>query len=304
MPAELEKAADGNWKLKGLASTQGLDQQGEMIVQKGIDLSPIDNKKGIINWDHQKGVENILGTLDGYSFGKQGLYIEGRLFKNHDKAKAVQQIMSSLGSDDHGRMGLSVEGSILERDPNNPKIIKKCKINAVALTMNPVNTDTYADLIKSMADIDFESTKDATEDNIVEEASDDIQATFSADQVVAIVKKALGMSPEGSYSKAPNELTDGDAMATSDMKAPGKDKKKKKKDDLQDESQAAAQQNGLNKGKDLKPMTSDLYKSNILRMMDKLQKLHPDVSRVDIWEAVKDRLDTQFPDIYSAQEEN
>lgn len=299
MPADLTKGENGSWKVKGLASTSGVDQQGETIIQKGIDLTPIDQKRGVLNWDHKKGPENTIGTLDGYSFGENGLYVEGNLFKNHDRAKAVKQIMDSLGDGDRGRMGLSVEGQILERDAVNPKIIKKCKISAVALTMNPVNSSTYATMFKSMSGVDF----DATEENIEEVESDDTQATFSADQVVAIVKKALGMSPEGSYSKAPNELTNGDAMATSTMKPEKDDKKKdKKKRKDQDESQAPAQENGL--AKTLKPMTQDLFKSNILKMMDKLQKLHPDVSRIDIWEAVKERIDTRFPNIYSAEEEN
>ena len=292
MPADLSKGEDGSWKVKGLASTQGIDQQGETIIQKGIDLTPIDQKRGILNWDHKKGPENTIGTLDGYSFGENGLYVEGNLFKNHSRAIAVKQIMDSLGDSDRGRMGLSVEGQILERDPANPKIIKKCKISAVALTMNPVNSSTYAGLVKSMSGIEF----DSTEDNVDETPSDELQATFSADQVVAIVKKALAMSAEGAYSKAPNELTDGDAMATSDMKP---EKKKKKKSE--EEDQEPAKQNMVAKA--LKPMTSDLYKSTILKMMDKLQILHPEVSRVDIWEAVKERLDTKFPDIYSPNEE-
>ena len=53
--------------------------------------------------------------------------------------------MESLGKGDQGRMGMSVEGKILERDPSNRNVIKKCQIRAVALTMNPVNADTHCD---------------------------------------------------------------------------------------------------------------------------------------------------------------
>lgn len=316
MPAELEKAEDGNWKVRGLASTQGIDQQGETIIQKGVDLSPIDQKRGVLNWDHKKGPENTIGVLDGYSRGQNGLYVEGRLFKNHTKAKAVKEIMESLGESDRGRMGLSVEGQILERDPSNPKIIKKCKINAVALTMNPVNTSTYASLIKSMSESEIEV--DSVEEHITGEINKD-QATFTADQVVAMIQKALGM--DGGYTKAPSELKDGDALATSDMKP---EKKKKKKEDYKmDETSVAVTQKakdpcwegykrtlgtkkyeeGSCMNKALKPMSKDLYKSSMLKMMDKLQKLHPDCSRQEIWEAVKERMETKFPDIYSAKEE-
>ena len=93
LPADLEKGADGSYKVKGIASTERIDLQGETIIQKGIDLTPIDKKKGIINWDHAKGPENTIGLLDGYQRTAKGLYIEGRLLKNHTKAKAVREIM-------------------------------------------------------------------------------------------------------------------------------------------------------------------------------------------------------------------
>ncbi len=266
MPADLEKTQDGSWKVRGLASTQGLDQQDEIIVQKGMDLTPIDQKRGVLNWDHKKGPENTIGLLDGYSRGENGLYIEGRLFKNHDKAKSVQQIMESLGSSDKGRIGLSVEGQILERDPLNPKIIKKCRINAVALTMNPVNSATYASLVKSMTgEVEFDSA----------EQGEDEPKVFTTSEMLGIVEKALAMS--GGYSKPPNELAGGDAMATSDLKP------KKKK---------------------MRQVSKDIYKSMMLDLLEKLQGLYPDNTRSELWEAVKGRLETKFPDIYSASDEN
>lgn len=267
IPAELEKSADGEWRVRGLASTEKVDQQGEMIVQKGIDLSPIDERKGVLNWDHQKGPENTIGLLDGYSKTDSGLYIEGRLFKNHSKAKAVREIMDSLSKGDKGRMGLSVEGRIIERDPKNPKIIKKCQINAVALTMNPVNQDSFADLVKSMSgaeEVDFNSI----EENIVEDSSK--EASFTAEQVVQIVQKALGIG--AGNMAAPDSLSGGDAMVQSNMK----EKKPKKK---------------------LKKMCKNLYKSNMLEILDKLQVLYPECSRATLWTALKDRLDSKFGDV-------
>lgn len=273
MPADLEKGKDGAYKVRGLASTQGMDQQGETIIQKGIDLTPIDKKKGILNWDHQKGPENTIGLLDGYKKGSKGLYVEGRLFKNHTKAKAVREIMESLGDGDRGRIGLSVEGQILERDKTNPKIIKKCRINAVALTMNPVNTDTFADLVKSMNSAD-EVEFDSTEDHIKEEHQD--EAMFTAGQVLQIVQKALGVG--GGGLAAPNTRTGGDALAQESM-----DSKKKKEEKVDP--------------KKMKKMKKSEYADNLQNMMSKLQVLYPDVSRTDLWVAVQERMGTKFPDI-------
>lgn len=291
MPATLEKGEDGDWNIAGLASTDGLDQQGEKIIQKGIDLTPVDQKRGILNWDHKKGPENTIGTLDGYKRTDKGLFIKGRLFKNHSRAKAVKEIMDSLSESDTGRMGLSVEGQILERDESNPNIIKKCRINAVALTMNPVNAGTYADILKSM-NASEEIEINSVEENYVGEKSDG-EAMFTADQVMQIVKKALAMGDGG--TKAPNTRTDGDAMATSDLKGQKKDSKKKKASDTSDKME---EKESVEKStKKMKKCNADLYKSNMITMLDKLHKLYPEANRVELWEAVRTRMETQFPDI-------
>lgn len=268
VPADIEKSNDGEWRIRGLASTESMDQQGEVIIQKGLDLSPIDNKKGLINWDHQKGPENTLGILDGYNQTSQGLQIEGRLFKNHSKAKAVKEIMDSLGEGDRGRMGLSVEGQIIERSGDNGTIIKRCRINAVALTMNPVNVGTYADVVKSMNAADVIEF-DATEDNIQETPKE--AAIFTADQVVEIVKKALSMG--AGYTQAPTELSGGDVLATSDLTPEPKKKRK------------------------LKRASKEAFEKSMTCTLDKLQILYPENSRSELWSALKDRLTTHFPEL-------
>jgi len=189
---------------------------------------------------------------------------------------------------DEGRMGLSVEGKIVERDAKNPRVITKCQISAVALTMNPVNSDTYAGLVKSMSDeaVEFNSTEESFQDEEV--------AVFTVSQVLAIVEKAMSIS--GGYTKPPNSLTDGDAMTTSDMKAPGKKKKRKRKErvilDVPD----------VVKGR-MRAVSSEIYKSMMINVLDKLQSLYPDSTRSELWEAVKFRLETKFPEVYSASEE-
>lgn len=231
IPAELTKAENGEWKIRGLASTASRDQQGEVMLQDGMDLTPIDKKKGIINWDHKKGPENTLGVLDGYQKTPEGLFIEGRLFKNHDKAKAAYQIMSSLGKSDYGRMGLSVEGSIKERAGENGHIIKRSVITGVALTMNPVNTDTYVDLAKSLTqgeiEFDSENVAIATRDSEPSSASNEAQSPtlFTSDQVLDIVSKALSVGAERA-NMTPGQLSGGAALAQEDLDKDEKDAKK------------------------------------------------------------------------------
>lgn len=293
LPAELTKSDDGDWKVRGLASTASRDLQGEVIDQNGLDLSPIDMKKGVFNWDHKKGPENTIGVIDSYKKSKDGLYLEGRLFKNHSKAKAVQEIMASLNKSDVGRMGMSIEGVIKERAGKDGKVIKKAVIHSCALTMNPVNTDTFASLIKSLSGVEF--SEDAQEgyvapqvnlsvDGISQDNTAD-QPMFSTNQVMSMMEKALAIGQGGALP--PNERTGGDALVQSDMKADD-DKKKKKQ-----EADKALE----NVTKSLKKLDFQLFKSNVIDTLDKLQRLYPEYSRSEIWEAVRDRLEKQFPDV-------
>lgn len=269
IPAEIVKSEDGEWKISGLASTANVDRQGEVILQNGIDATPIAHGKGFFNFDHDNSPENTLGLLDGYKQTAQGLYVHGRLFKNHARAQAVYGIMTSLKKGDVGRVGMSVEGKVIERDPLNPKIIKKCSIKNVALTLNPVNQDTYVDLVKSlsMSEIEFNSTGERRE--ALEAPPAQETAMFTPSQVVAMMEKALGIS--GGNSMAPADRSGGDALGVEDLKKPKK--------------------------KALKKLDQKMIKSNMLTLLDKLQELYPENSRSEIWNAVQDRLSTKFPQL-------
>lgn len=291
IPAELSKGEDGEWKVAGLASTSSVDRQGEVIVPEGIDATPIAKGKGFFNWDHDNSPENTVGVLDSYKKTSGGMFVEGRLFKNHTRAKAIYEIMSSLNKGDKGRVGMSVEGKVIERDPNNPNIIKRCLIKNVALTMSPVNQDTFADIVKSMAsgDVEFDSTGEKTTTEVKSE-----EPTFTASQVVGIVEKALGVGAGNSV--APAERSGGDALSMESM-----DKKKKieKEDPCWTGYEKVPGKKKYEPGscKKIKKGSKELFKSQMIEMLDKLQSLYPNNSRSEIWEAVKDRLATKFPDL-------
>lgn len=271
MPAEIVKGTDGEWKVSGLASSPSIDRQGEIIMPDGIDATPIANGKGFFNFDHDNSPEATIGLLDGYKKSDRGMFVHGRLFKNHSKAKAVYEIMTSLGKSDVGRVGMSVEGKVLERDPLNPKIIKKCVVKNVALTLNPVNTDTYADIMKSFSEseVEFDASgkKEVTTD-LTPVVKSEEQPSFTATQVLQIVEKALGIG--AGNSAAPADRSGGDALGVSNMSE--KPKKKKK----------------------LKSMNKAMFKSTMEDMLNKLQVLYPDNSREEIWSAVKTRLETEY----------
>lgn len=281
IPAQLTKGSDGEWIVQGLASSPSRDQQGEILLPEGIDTTPIDQGRGVLNWDHQKGPENTVGLLDSYKKTKEGFFVKGRLFKNHQKAKSIYEIMSSLGKSDHGRMGLSVEGKILERGGKDGKIIKKCQINAVALTMNPVNQDAYVDLVKSItaesAEVDFQ----ATEANSESATKSSAEPTFTTEQVLSIIK-SLALTDAQATAK-PSDRNGGDALA---------------KEELDKKPKSIAEDSGK-PSKKLKKLSKDMYKSQMLEILDKIQLLYPANSRVEIWNAIKDRLGKQFPDLHA-----
>ena len=286
IPAELSKGKDGSFKIRGIASTEDFDRQGECILSKGIDLSPVDAKRGYLNFDHLKGPENLIGTLDGYAKTEKGLQIEGTLFKSHERAKAVKEIMESLGENDKGRVGLSIEGSVISRDPLNPKIIRKCQVRNVAVTFSPVNTSTFAELVKSFneSEVEFYATK-ANAD-----AEDILEETFTTSQVSALIK-ALGIGP--GYTAAASSLTGGAALSVEEM-----DKKPKKINEKESEDISVVEDKQERKNtKKLPKMDKALCKSTMASILEKLQGLYPEVDKSVLWECVKERMATIYPEI-------
>jgi hypothetical protein len=161
LPAEpLEKSENGE-KLRlvqGLTSTGNKDQQDERMLQDGIDFEPL-LSKGHINWNHQPGPANLIGqpleaTLKETPKGF-GLWMQGLLYKGKRVAEDAWEHL--LLMEELARKGLpfrpvgwSVEGGILERDPLDRRIIRKSVVRQMALTHEPVNADTYAEIAKSL----------------------------------------------------------------------------------------------------------------------------------------------------------
>lgn len=153
LPLEIYKDKNKNWRIKGLASTEDRDLQGEIIKQNGLDISDLKSGRGYINWEHKNDPQNIIGLIDNAEITEKGLMVEGQLFNKHDQAKAVYQMLDSLDDNRKHRIQMSVEGKVISKaddKESNAKIVEKAKLTAVALTMNPVNTSTYAELVKSL----------------------------------------------------------------------------------------------------------------------------------------------------------
>lgn len=147
----LKAETDEYIEIEGLASTPDEDLQNEIIEQEGLDFSEIE----YINADHGHEYEDKpggralarMGLIDQAKMTKNGLWIKGKLFKNHPETPIY---INELKFGKPGLVQFSIEGSVVSRDPFEKNRVKRCKVRGVALTRNPVNMNTYARLVKSL----------------------------------------------------------------------------------------------------------------------------------------------------------
>lgn len=133
--------------IQGIASTEGLDLQGERVHQSGIDLSYF-LAHGYINDDHKPGPENKVGEPVEARATKAGLWIKAFLYKGHERADHWWSFINALEQSDANRkVGFSIQGKVLRREGNR---IMKCWLQDVAITASPVNTNTWAEIAKAL----------------------------------------------------------------------------------------------------------------------------------------------------------
>lgn len=152
MPAEAVTKAktdkDGNRWIQGIASTADLDLQGEVVSQKGIDFAYF-VKKGYINDDHKEGPEHKVGEPTECRMTSEGLWIKGFLYKGKERSDYWWEHINALEQNNSSRkVGFSIQGKIMRREGNT---IVKCWLQDVAITASPVNTATWAEIVKSLS---------------------------------------------------------------------------------------------------------------------------------------------------------
>jgi hypothetical protein len=141
-------SGEGRRLIRGYASTEDEDRQGECLVQKGLDISDF-VKYGYFNYDHDNSI--ILGyPLPTCRIDDRGFWVEGELLKGIPMADRIWELAVALKKSNAPRkIGFSVEGKVLERDGNR---IVKAKIYNVAITTNPVNTNcSWEAVVKSFS---------------------------------------------------------------------------------------------------------------------------------------------------------
>ena len=225
IPLELVKGDDGEeWRVRGIASTGDADLQGESIDQDGLDISALQAGKGVFNFDHQKGPENVLGIIEDAKFinheGKKCLWVEGYLFKEQERSKAFRNILKSLKKGSSPRVHMSIEGKILNRDLTNPTKIKQARIDKVALTLDPVNPYTFAELCKSLTSESLVQTQEPVaqkEVTATENQSEEMVQIAKADLDILLDFCRKALSAGAGNMKNPEARTGGEATTRESM---------------------------------------------------------------------------------------
>ncbi len=140
-------------RIGGIVSTDGLDRQGERVVQDGLDFTPF-LRHGWFNDNHGSKTTDVLGyptgvrrvrkgeaLPNGEVSATNGWWAEGYLL-NTDDGRRVWQLAQSLSDNPDRRLGFSIEGKVVARDRKDSNKIVSAVVNHVAITHCPVNTDT------------------------------------------------------------------------------------------------------------------------------------------------------------------
>jgi len=165
-----------NMVIYGLASDSSEDSEGEFMDPSGFIIDDF-LKSGYLNLEHfttRKGDPQywIGEPVDGYVKNNE-FFVKGKLWEHHPLARNfwdTMLIMKASGS--KRKPGFSIEGKALERHPLNKKRVTKAKINHCAVTMTPVNKNSFFDIVKGEQKEDFITPKVKVDSKYIYEFED------------------------------------------------------------------------------------------------------------------------------------
>lgn len=161
-----EKADAGEGKQRrigGLISVENRDRQKELILQRGLDLSPF-SVGGWFNDNHDKKTGGIVGypeTVQQFQKGQMlpngklatsaGTWTEGYLL-NTPRATEIWDLGKALQNTGRS-LGFSVEGSVQRRTGADNRTIAKATVRNVAITGCPVNDSAKMEILAKSLEI-------------------------------------------------------------------------------------------------------------------------------------------------------
>lgn len=178
-------------RLAGIASTYDEDTDGEFLDPNGFDYNYFKDY-GHVNWNHMatEDPSKIAGYPSKVEINKSGMYVEVDLLHNKIGKQIYELAQAYKEHPESNRgLGFSVEGRAIERDTVNPKIVKKAKITGLAITHQPKNCSTYADIIKSMSGkAEMKNKQKEKEDSDEDEDDAEIAESISENENESIEK--------------------------------------------------------------------------------------------------------------------
>jgi hypothetical protein len=129
-------------RVRGWASSEHRDQQGDVLVQDGIDWGYF-LSKGWFTYEHDRGPDNIIGHPEriekGEINGVPATRVEGVLYLSDPRAKRMFDTSLAMQKSNSGRrLGLSIQGHALARE--GKRVIKSRVLNT-GVCAHPVNAD-------------------------------------------------------------------------------------------------------------------------------------------------------------------
>lgn len=135
------------FRFSGIASSESRDASGEIIKQRGINLSLVKLGKAIVNSEHDN---TTIGKIEFAEVRGDQLYIEGIVYIKTVKAKQFYDRL--VRNDPSQPVTLSIEFVNPEYEKEDDSILTEIILTGVALIGirdEPANKDTYAELLKS-----------------------------------------------------------------------------------------------------------------------------------------------------------
>lgn len=227
-------------KLDGISTNQQLDSSGEILNIAGHDISDLTEGRGVLNYEHEKGSEDIIGaiiyakkilSLDDCENERQKLYfalsggpyvyIIAELYEDEDHAGAVAcaaMVRYYVKRNEKMFIGFSVEGQTLERDGNK---LERSVGRRVAFTLRPCNKSAMMGVFE---DPKLQATVTKYESYVPSHKEYEIESpifedNFTADPVDELKKSIVALNKTleaGNYNVAPNQLTQGAALQVED----------------------------------------------------------------------------------------
>jgi len=137
-----------NAKFKGVASTEKLDEDKQIVLQKGLNFEPF-KKYGYFNDDHGRGtcIAEAIDKKAWYDAENNQWMVKGRFLPFVKRAQEYVDMAKSFEANDSDmRLRLSVEGKVRDISADE-SIVKKADVYRVAITLNPKNTSTHINLL-------------------------------------------------------------------------------------------------------------------------------------------------------------